>query len=104
MVLPLIQITMNVFLRDGDLIRSEDLTFSLLRHPSNYDIIIGRLGISVFLKIPSTGHGMVKFLTERGIAMLKPSKESFLICSIEEEIKALPSPILELSINPKYPE
>lgn len=78
---PLGQITLNVIIQDRELTRSEDLTFSLVRCPSNYDVIIGRPGINFFPAVPSTSHGMVKFLTEREILTLKSSEEALHIYS-----------------------
>ncbi|KAK1424789.1 hypothetical protein QVD17_20127 [Tagetes erecta] len=81
---PLGEITLEVCLRDGDLSRVEELTFAVVRHPSHYNIIIGRPGISAFQAIVSTSHGMMKFLTEGGVATLKPTAEALLIASAEE--------------------
>ncbi|KAK1432610.1 hypothetical protein QVD17_09508 [Tagetes erecta] len=96
---PLGQITLEVCLRDGDLSRVEELTFAVVRHPSHYNIIIGRSGISAFQAIVSTSHGMMKFLTEGGVATLKPTAEALLIASAEEASDAEQKQVIEVSLN-----
>ncbi|KAK1415619.1 hypothetical protein QVD17_31402 [Tagetes erecta] len=101
---PLGQITLEVCLRDGNLSRVEELTFAVVRHPSHYNIIIGRSGISAFQAIVSTSHGMMKFLTEGGVATLKPTAEALLIASAEEASDAEQKQVIEVSLNASYPE
>lgn len=45
-VVPLGKLNLDVRLRDGDLSRVEKLTFTVVRYPSNYNILIGRTGIA----------------------------------------------------------
>ncbi|KAI3807980.1 hypothetical protein L1987_23920 [Smallanthus sonchifolius] len=103
-VLPLGQIELTVRLEDGPLSRTERLTFLVVQAPSRYNIIIGRPGISTFGVVVSTTHGLMKFPTDRGIATIKPKKEALLIAAAEEDEEQKQERILELSINPSYPD
>ncbi|KAJ0933788.1 putative aspartic peptidase domain superfamily, DNA/RNA polymerase superfamily [Helianthus annuus] len=98
---PLGQLTLNVRFSEGQKERTQPLTFVVINIPSNYDVIIWRLGQCAFYMAVSVGHGTVKFPTERGIATLQPSQEAYMVegeSSKSEEDKQ------RLIINPKYPE
>ncbi|XP_071694946.1 uncharacterized protein [Rutidosis leptorrhynchoides] len=51
--------------------RTEDVEFCVMHAHSRYNAILGRIPLQRFGAIPSTVHGLVKFLTKQGIATLE---------------------------------
>ncbi|XP_076953768.1 uncharacterized protein LOC143627951 [Bidens hawaiensis] len=81
--------------------KTKSLTFVVINIPSNYDVIIGRLGQCAFNMAVSVGQGAVKFPTDRGIATLQPTQEVY---TVEGESSRNENDEQGLIINPKYPE
>ncbi|XP_022024278.1 uncharacterized protein LOC110924591 [Helianthus annuus] len=98
---PLGQLTLNVCFSEGQKKRVQPLTFVVINIPSNYDVIIGRSGQCALYMAVSVGHGTVKFPTERGIATLQPTQETYMV---EGENSKSEEDKQRLIINPRYPE
>ncbi|GKD48616.1 hypothetical protein Tco_1277592 [Tanacetum coccineum] len=71
---PLGQISLLVKIGDEGHSTSAWMNFMVVRSPSQYNGIIGRPGIRKIRAIPSTAHGMLKFLVEGGIVTLRSSR------------------------------
>lgn len=78
------EITLEVCFWNRVLFRIEELKFAVLQHPSHYNMITRHPGISVFQAVVSTGHGMILFLTGRGVTTLKPMAEAMLMATTKE--------------------
>ncbi|GJY05780.1 hypothetical protein Tco_0371720 [Tanacetum coccineum] len=83
----------------------------VVRSPSPYNGIIGRLGVRKLHAVPSTAHGMLKIPVEGGVITLKSSRLVPLECAMVSGPEGTPSatkPITEervkVAINPEYPE
>ncbi|GJW92261.1 hypothetical protein Tco_0169814 [Tanacetum coccineum] len=61
---PLGQISLMVTLGDEEHSVSALMNFMVVRSPSPYNGIIGRPGLRKIQAVPSTTHGMLKFLVE----------------------------------------
>ncbi|XP_076936700.1 uncharacterized protein LOC143603943 [Bidens hawaiensis] len=72
---PLGSLTLPFTLRDGEKTRTVCLRFSVVRAPSKYNIILGRLGMKALRAVPSTVHGYMKFPTPKGVATIRSSTE-----------------------------
>ncbi|GJR18231.1 hypothetical protein Tco_0966758 [Tanacetum coccineum] len=87
------------------------MNFMVIRSPSQHNGIIGRMGIRKIRAIPSTAHGMLKFLVKGGTVMIQSSRVIPMECAmisgpstqhpvtshvLEEKIK--------VAIHPEYPE
>ncbi|GJS00614.1 reverse transcriptase domain-containing protein [Tanacetum coccineum] len=69
-VKPLAKLGLDVCFGGDGLCRRAIMKFTVISAPSSYNIILGRLGFKQLRAIPSTIHGMMKFLTTWGVAML----------------------------------
>ncbi|GJY53667.1 hypothetical protein Tco_0445331 [Tanacetum coccineum] len=67
---PLGQILPMVSLGDGKHSTSTTMNFKVVRSPSPYNGIIGRPSLRKIQAVPSTAHGMLKFLVEGGIVTI----------------------------------
>ncbi|GJW83097.1 reverse transcriptase domain-containing protein [Tanacetum coccineum] len=67
---PLGKIELEVCFRNGGLCRRTSMKFIVVRAPSPYNIILGRLGLKTLRAIPSTIYSMMKFPTPKGVATL----------------------------------
>ncbi|GJU14017.1 hypothetical protein Tco_1136413 [Tanacetum coccineum] len=92
-VKPLGKLELEVVFKDGGLFRRVMMSFTIIRAPSPYNVILGRTGLQTLQAVSSTIHSMVKFPTPWGIATLgtplaeaKPGEVSF-----TEEILINPS-------------
>ncbi|XP_076952753.1 uncharacterized protein LOC143626584 [Bidens hawaiensis] len=107
-VIPLGKLTLDVQFRDGDLSRVEKLTFIVVRHPSNYNILIGTTGIATFDAVVSTAHGMIKFPTTGEIATMVLTPKDLLLATTKESWELdedmEDSHVQDISISPAYPE
>ncbi|GKD96554.1 hypothetical protein Tco_1380451 [Tanacetum coccineum] len=87
------------------------MNFVVVRSPSPYNGIIGRLGVRKLQAVPSTAHGMLKIPVKGGVITLKSSRLVPLECAMVSGPEGtLPAnkPIVEerikVAINPEYPE
>ncbi|GKB49034.1 hypothetical protein Tco_0899787 [Tanacetum coccineum] len=71
---PLGQISLLVKIGDEEHSTSARMNFMVVRSPSPYNGIIGRPGVRKIRAIPSTAHGMLKFLVVGGIVTLRSSR------------------------------
>nr|GEX38284.1 reverse transcriptase domain-containing protein [Tanacetum cinerariifolium] len=71
---PLGQISLLVKIGDEEHSTSTWMNFVIVRSSSPYNRIIGRPRVSKIQAVPSTNHGMLKFLVAEGILTLKSSK------------------------------
>ncbi|GKC07181.1 hypothetical protein Tco_0998791 [Tanacetum coccineum] len=71
---PIGQILLPVKIGDAEHSTSMWMNFVIVRSPSLYNGIIGRPGVRKIQAVPSTAHGMLKFLVSGGILTLRCSK------------------------------
>ncbi|GJW92628.1 reverse transcriptase domain-containing protein [Tanacetum coccineum] len=108
---PLGQVSLLVKIGDEEYSTSAWMNFMIVRSHSPYNGIIGRPGVRRIKAIPSTAHGMLKFLVTGGTVTLRSSRIIPLECAmisgprtqqpvvdqgIEEKI--------QVAIHPEYPE
>ncbi|GJU53400.1 hypothetical protein Tco_1227114 [Tanacetum coccineum] len=108
---PMGQISLPVKIGDAEHSASTWMDFLMVRSPSSYNGIIGRLGVKKIQAVPSTAHGMLKFLVPGGILTLQSSKIVPLECTMVSGPKAQPSAItraakerIKVAIHLEYPE
>nr|GFC54475.1 reverse transcriptase domain-containing protein [Tanacetum cinerariifolium] len=68
---PLEQLRILVTIGDAEHYTRTWMNFMIVRSPSPYKGIIGRLGIREIQAVPSTTHGMLKFLVNGGIVTIR---------------------------------
>ncbi|GKE48510.1 reverse transcriptase domain-containing protein [Tanacetum coccineum] len=90
---PLGQILFLVKIGDGEHSTSAWMNFIVVRSPSSYNMIIGRPRVRKIRAIPSTVHGMLKFLVVGGIVTLRSSRIVLLECSMVSE-PGIPRPVI----------
>ncbi|XP_071713034.1 uncharacterized protein [Rutidosis leptorrhynchoides] len=94
--------------RDKSKRRTESIEFCVVRLYSRYNAILGRTSIQKFGAIPSTIHGMVRFLTDQGIATLESTPLDALCASVNDNGSATPEEKGAnewwVIVNPEYPE
>ncbi|GJU13103.1 reverse transcriptase domain-containing protein [Tanacetum coccineum] len=108
---PLGQISMLVKIGDDEHSISVWMKFMVVRSPSPYNGIIGRPGVRKIQAVPSTTHGMLKFLVDGGIVTLRSSKIIPLECTMVSG-PGTPQPVInqvaeekiQVAIHPEYPE
>ncbi|GKA76365.1 hypothetical protein Tco_0782826 [Tanacetum coccineum] len=108
---PIGQIQLLVRIGDEEHSASAWMNFIVVRSPSPYNEIIGRLGVRKLQAVLSTAHGMMKLPVEEGVITLKSSRLVPLECALvfgPEETLPATKPIVEervkVVINPEYPE
>nr|GEZ48538.1 reverse transcriptase domain-containing protein [Tanacetum cinerariifolium] len=108
---PIGQIQLLVRIGDKEHSSSAWMNFVLVRSPSQYNGIIGRPGVRNLQAVPSTVHGMLKLLVERGVITLKSSMlvplECALVSGPEETLPATKLVLeerIKVAINPEYPK
>ncbi|GKE60629.1 hypothetical protein Tco_1510996 [Tanacetum coccineum] len=79
---PIGQILLPVKIGDAEHSTSTWMNFVVVRSPSLYNGIIGRPGVRKIQAVPSTAHGMLKFLVSGGILTLRSSKIIPLECTM----------------------
>ncbi|GKE84823.1 hypothetical protein Tco_1558565, partial [Tanacetum coccineum] len=67
---PLGQLRLLITIRDVDHSTKAWLNFMIVRSLSPYNGIIGRPGIREIQAVPSTAHGMLKFLVDEGVVTI----------------------------------
>ncbi|XP_071714169.1 uncharacterized protein [Rutidosis leptorrhynchoides] len=94
--------------RDKSKKRTESIEFCVVRSYSRYNAILGRTFIQKFGAIPSTIHGMVRFLTDQGVATLESTPLDTLCASVTNKDSATPEEKGAnewwVIVNPEYPE
>ncbi|XP_071688924.1 uncharacterized protein [Rutidosis leptorrhynchoides] len=55
---------------DDSLVRRARLDFYVMRTSSRYNMLLGRTALGKFGIVPSTIHGMIKFATHKGVAII----------------------------------
>nr|XP_043637874.1 uncharacterized protein LOC122608865 [Erigeron canadensis] len=107
------EITLNVTIGEAPRIRSEALTFVIVRAESPYNIILGRPAMRKLGMVPSPIHAIVKFPTPRGIGFVKTEPHPEVQCSQVLSPKAgecskkkenLETETEKIFINNKYPD
>ncbi|XP_071688809.1 uncharacterized protein [Rutidosis leptorrhynchoides] len=87
---------------------TKSIEFCIIRSYSRYNAILGRTSIQKFGAIPSTIHGMVRFLTDQGIATLELTPLDTLCTSVNDKGSATPEERGAnewwVIVNPEYPE
>ncbi|GJX68394.1 reverse transcriptase domain-containing protein [Tanacetum coccineum] len=78
---PLGQISLLVKIADEEHSTSALMNFVVVRSASPYNGIIGRPGIRKIQAVPSTAHGMLKFLVEGGVLTIRSSKIVTIECA-----------------------
>ncbi|GKC03839.1 hypothetical protein Tco_0995449 [Tanacetum coccineum] len=78
---PIGQISLSVKIGDKEHSTSTWMNFVVVRSPSLYNGIIGRLGVRKIQAVPSTTYGMLKFPVLGGILTLRSSKIIPLECT-----------------------
>ncbi|GJY01717.1 reverse transcriptase domain-containing protein [Tanacetum coccineum] len=108
---PLGQISLTVTLGDGEHSTSALVNFMVVRSPSPYNGIIGHPGLRKIQAVPSTAHGMLKFLVEGGIVTIRSNTIVPAECRMVAETQnALPprepaaTEGIKVAIHPEYPE
>nr|GEZ22735.1 reverse transcriptase domain-containing protein [Tanacetum cinerariifolium] len=108
---PLGQISLLVRVGDDEHSTSAWMNFIVVRSPSPYNGIIGRLGVRKIRAIPSTSHEMIKFPVAGGIVTLRSSKIIPLKCSMVSEPEVPRSAIdqvreekIQVAIHREHPE
>ncbi|XP_071709324.1 uncharacterized protein [Rutidosis leptorrhynchoides] len=104
-VLPL---NVEVFDEDDDsLVRQAWLDFYVMRTSSYYNMLLGRSALGKFGIVPSTIHGMIKFVTHKGVAMI--SSVSIMPICTAVNVKSAVQETADVAdnmvvVNPEYPD
>ncbi|GJW08423.1 hypothetical protein Tco_1570846 [Tanacetum coccineum] len=108
---PLGQISLLVKIGDEEHSTSAWMNFMIVRSSSPYNEIIRRPGVRKIQAVPSTAHGMLKFLVAGGILTLKSCKIIPIECAAVSGSEGQPSAVnqaveerIKVAINPEYPE
>nr|GEU68650.1 hypothetical protein [Tanacetum cinerariifolium] len=88
---PMGQISLLVKIGDEEHFTSTWMNFMVVTSPSPYNRIIGRPGVRRIQAVPSTAHGMLKFLVPGGILTLRSSRIIPLECTMVFGPKSQPS-------------
>ncbi|GJX20785.1 reverse transcriptase domain-containing protein [Tanacetum coccineum] len=105
------QIRLLVTIGDAEHSTEAWMNFMIVRSPSPYNGIIGRPGIKAIQAIPSTTHGMIKFLVKGGVVTIRSTIVSPMECAtvtvtpknIEEKTKKCPENF-QVAIHPDFPD
>ncbi|GKA74927.1 hypothetical protein Tco_0781305 [Tanacetum coccineum] len=92
---PIGQILLPVKIGDADHFTSTWMNFVVVRSPSPYNRIIGRLGVRKIQAVPSIAHEMLKFPVSGGILTLRSRRIIPLKCTMVSEPEARPSDIIQ---------
>ncbi|XP_071688149.1 uncharacterized protein [Rutidosis leptorrhynchoides] len=93
---------------DKELLRSTTVEFAVVRSYSKYNALLERTTLQKLAAIPSTVHGLIKFPTPLGIAMIRSEKQDASVAVVEQAEKQ-PSEVEQLRScmiisNPRNPE
>ncbi|XP_071740647.1 uncharacterized protein [Rutidosis leptorrhynchoides] len=106
--LPIGLLSLNIELfdeNDASLVRQAQLDFYVMRTSSRYNMLLGRSALGKFGIVPSTIHGMIKFTTRKGIAMI--SSASVVPICAAVNVKTAVQKIVDVAdnmvaVNPGY--
>ncbi|GJW50308.1 hypothetical protein Tco_0091659 [Tanacetum coccineum] len=108
---PIGQISLLLKIGDEEHFTSTLMNFMVVRSPSPYNGIIGRLGVRRIQAVPSTAHEMLKFLVPGGILTLRSIRIVPLECTVVSRPEAQPSDVIQapeerikVAIHLEYPE
>ncbi|GKB27895.1 reverse transcriptase domain-containing protein [Tanacetum coccineum] len=108
---PLGQISLIVTLGDEEHSASALMNVMVVRSSSPYNGIIGRPGLWKIQAVPSTAHGMLKFLVEEGTTMIRSTTIIPAECRMVIEAQSTFAPRepataegIKIAIHPEYPE
>nr|GEW51294.1 reverse transcriptase domain-containing protein [Tanacetum cinerariifolium] len=108
---PMGQILLLVKIGDAKHSTFTRMNFVVVRSPSLYNGIIGRLGVRKIQAVPSTAHRMLKFPVPGGVLTLKSNRIIQLECTMVFGLEAQPSSItqaaeerIKVEIRPEFPE
>ncbi|GJS62225.1 reverse transcriptase domain-containing protein [Tanacetum coccineum] len=108
---PIGQISLLVKIGDEDHSTSAWINFMVIRSPSQHNGIIGRTGIRKIRSVPSTEHGMLKFLVKGGTVTIRSSRAIPIECAMisgPSTQHPVTSQVLEekikVAIHPEYPK
>ncbi|GJZ60464.1 reverse transcriptase domain-containing protein [Tanacetum coccineum] len=108
---PIGQISLLVKIGDKDYSASAWMNFMVIKSPSQHNGIIGRTGIRKICVVPSTAHGILKFLVKGGTVTIRSSKAIPMECAMisgPSTQHPVTSQVLEekikVAIHPEYPE
>nr|GEV94972.1 hypothetical protein [Tanacetum cinerariifolium] len=108
---PLGQISLLVKVGDEEHSTFARINFMVVRSPSPYNRIIGRLRVRKIRAIPSTSYGMIKFPVAGGIVTLQSSRIIPLECLMISEpgvpwsaINKVKEEKIQVAIHPEHPE
>ncbi|GKC24752.1 hypothetical protein Tco_1026902 [Tanacetum coccineum] len=108
---PIGQISLLVKIGDEEHSTSAWMNFMVIRSPPQHNEIIGRTGIRKIHAVPSTAHGMLKFMVKGGTVTIRSSRVIPMECAMISEPSTqhpMTSQVLEekikVVIHPEYPE
>ncbi|GJZ36405.1 reverse transcriptase domain-containing protein [Tanacetum coccineum] len=108
---PIGQISLLVKIGDEEHSTSAWMNFMVIRSPSQHNGIIGRTGIRKIRAVPSTAHGMLKFLIKGGMVKIQSSRVIPMECAMisgPSTQHLVTSQVLEekieVAIHLEYPE
>ncbi|XP_071727400.1 uncharacterized protein [Rutidosis leptorrhynchoides] len=87
---------------------TKSIEFCVVRSYSRFNAILGRTSIQKFGAIPSTIHGMVRFLTEQGVATLESTPLDALCATVTDKgsttLEEKSANDWRVLVNPEYSE
>nr|XP_043615708.1 uncharacterized protein LOC122587593 [Erigeron canadensis] len=107
------EVTLNVTVGSIPRIRTEALTFMIVREKSPYKVILGRSAMRRMGMVPSPIHSIVKFPTPHGVGSVKteprPERQCAQVTALEQgesskKGEAIEAETEKLYINNEYPE
>ncbi|GJS28429.1 reverse transcriptase domain-containing protein [Tanacetum coccineum] len=108
---PLGQISLLVKIGDEEHLTLAWMNFMVVRSPSPYNEIIGRLGVRRIQTVSSTAYGKLKFLVTSGTVTLRSSRIIPLECTMvsgpgaqQPVINQVTEEKIQVAIHPEYPE
>ncbi|GKB39454.1 reverse transcriptase domain-containing protein [Tanacetum coccineum] len=106
---PLGQLRLLVTIGDAEHFTKAWMNFMIVRSPSPYNGIIGRHGIREIQAVPSTAHGMLKFLVNGGVVtirstILTPNECATITATSKDSIKKIEGgqENLKVAIHPDF--
>nr|GEW95077.1 reverse transcriptase domain-containing protein [Tanacetum cinerariifolium] len=99
---PVGKIKLDVCFRNKGMCRRTTMKFTIIRAPSPYNIILGRMGHKTLRAIPSNIHSMIIFPTLKGIATLITQSVILSECRWLEKKRVVEEPAEENPLDWKY--
>ncbi|GJT06044.1 hypothetical protein Tco_0840506, partial [Tanacetum coccineum] len=108
---PMGQISLLVKIGDKEHSTLTWMNFMVVRSPSPYNGIIGRLGVRIIRAVQSMAHGMLKFPVTGGIVTVRSSRIIPLECTMvlgpraqQPAIDQVTEEKIQVAIHPEYPK